>query len=218
MNQSAVSQSDPNPSIEKQTQINSVLQTPAVIGLLNYLDQSTQFFLQLPNHKTEHFRECSTVRNLHIKFYACLFYETRDKLALQINEQTAYLQDKLNTLLDAITYSYGGILSPLKCHNLQAMIKPDMDITDRFAQILQQCKTLLNLWPVARTADYKSAMEMSALFTFMLTIGLDKMAQAGHTLDNHLFLYFDLIRGINLAINTALKVDRPASLIPYPEF
>ena len=56
----------PNPTIEKQTQINSVLQTPAVTGLLNYLDQSTQFFLQLPNHKTEHFRECSTVRNLHI--------------------------------------------------------------------------------------------------------------------------------------------------------
>ncbi len=103
MNQSAASQSDLNQTTEKQSQINSILQTPAVAGLLNYLDQTTQFFLQLPNHKTEHFRECSVVRNLHIKFYACLFYETRDKLGLHITEQTAYLQDKLNTLLDAIT-------------------------------------------------------------------------------------------------------------------
>ena len=218
MNQSAVSQSDLNQTTEKPSQINSILQTPAVAGLLNYLDQTTQFFLQLPNHKTEHFKECSVVRNLHIKFYACLFYETRDKLGLNITEQTAYLQDKLNILLDAITYSYGGIISSLKCHNLQTLIRTDMEITDRFAQILQQCKTLLNLWPVARNSDYKSAMEMSALFAFMLTISLDRMAQAGHTLDNHLFLYFDLIRGINLAINTALKVDRPATLIPYPEF
>ena len=63
-------------------------------------------------------------------------------------------------MLDAITYSYGGILSAAKSDILRGMTKYDTDIKDRFAHILQQCKTLLNLWPTGRIADYKSAMEM----------------------------------------------------------
>ncbi len=73
---------------------------PTIDLLLGYLEETTQFMLLLPRLKNNHSKECSAHRNIHIKIYACLLYETKDKIGLHVVQQEQDLQDKFNVMLN----------------------------------------------------------------------------------------------------------------------
>jgi len=191
---------------------------PTIDLLLGYLEETTQFMLLLPRLRNAESKECSAHRNIHIKIYACLLYETKDKIGLQVVQQVQDLQDKFNVMLNSIAHSFSTPLSENKIVLLRCNFRPKFSIQERLLNMLIKCRDIIGFWPVGRLVEYRAAIDMASLFTFLFVTSMDRMVQAGHKLDDHLPHYLAVIKEINASINRVHKVEKPASIIPHPEF
>jgi hypothetical protein len=191
---------------------------PTIDLLLGYLEETTQFMLLLPRLRNAETKECSAHRNIHIKIYACLLYETKDKIGLQVVQQVQDLQDKFNVMLNSIAYSFSTPLTENKIILLRCNFRPKFAIQERLLNMLIKCRDIIGFWPVGRLVEYRTAIDMASLFTFLFVTSVDRMVQAGHKLDDHLPHYMAVLKEINASINRVHKVEKPASIIPHPEF
>ena len=192
---------------------------PTIDLILGYLEETTQFMLLLPRLKNNDLlKECSAHRNIHIKIYACLLYETKDKIGLQVVQQVQDLQDKFNIMLNSVAYSFNTPLNEGKTNILRVNFRPKYSIQERLLNMLIKCRDIIGFWPIGRLVEYKAAIDMASLFSFLFMTSMDRMVQAGHKLDDHLPHYLAVIKEINTSINKIHKVEKPASIIPHPEF
>jgi hypothetical protein len=121
-------------------------------------------------------------------------------------------------MLNSIAYSFSTPLTENKIILLRCNFRPKFAIQERLLNMLIKCRDIIGFWPVGRLVEYRTAIDMASLFTFLFVTSMDRMVQAGHKLDDHLPHYIAVLKEINASINRIHKVEKPASIIPHPEF